>query len=53
MSFVVKNIIRWVPLDKLEQFTVRWIGVDILELLGFEFFQVIHSIGTKVLPFPN
>lgn len=43
MSCVIKHLIWGVPLDKLEQFTVRWIGVGVLEMLRFELFQVIHS----------
>lgn len=43
MSCVIKDLIWGVPLDKLEQFTVGWIGVGVLKVLGFELFQVIHS----------
>lgn len=43
LSCVVKYLIWGVPLDRLEQFTAGWIGVGVLEMLGFELFQVIHS----------
>lgn len=48
-----KDLIWGVSLDKLEQFAVGWIWVDVLKVLGFELFLVIAEIGAEVLPFPN
>lgn len=32
-----------VPLDKLERFTISWIGFSVLGMLRFEPFQVTYS----------
>lgn len=43
MSCLIKGLIWGVALDKLKEFTVRWIGVGVLEMLRFVLIQVIHS----------
>lgn len=47
LSCVIKDLIWEVPLDSVEQFTLRWVGVGVLEMLRFELFQVIHSSDWK------